>query len=311
MGPKLSQNSSSKTVRLLQTFEVVARRLSVTKAAAELGVTTSAVSHQLRELTDTIGEKLTEKSGRDIALTAVGAKLASELADHFDRIEKAVVNAISGDTGRFRIAVCSAFGPSWLGPRFNDLIAENPQTEFQLVLKSGQPEPSDADADIFITTQPGGTGFWCAPLFDEVLVAVGSPALRQSDPYMRRSRFITTDPNESTLGEDWFDFVKHTRIPLELGSPHVWVKCTHYILALELARQGVGFALIPDFMASSDIESGKLALFNDARIPSGRQYNVCFKRSRQSDEAAAKTIAWIRDQCKSTTEKGHLTTAAG
>ncbi len=113
----MSALNSSKTVRLLQTFECVGRNLSVTKAAEELGVTTSAISHQLRELTDILGEKLTEKAGRGITLTAIGTKLAREFGEHFDRIGKSVIEAVSGGTGRVRIAVCSAFGPGWLSPR--------------------------------------------------------------------------------------------------------------------------------------------------------------------------------------------------
>ncbi len=60
------------------------------------------------------------------------------------------------------------------------------------------------------------------------------------------------------------------------------IKCTHYILALEMARHGVGIALIPDFLARSHIDSGTLELFNKTRIPSG-----------SSITSAANATAWM------------------
>ena len=66
-------------IRGLHYFEAVARNVSIKKAAAELKVSESAVSHQLRELTDVLGEHLFVRSGRGIALTPVGAKLSHRL----------------------------------------------------------------------------------------------------------------------------------------------------------------------------------------------------------------------------------------
>ncbi len=101
----------------------------------------------------------------------------------------------------------------------NDLLADFPDTEFQLILKSGQPDPNDIDADLFITTEPSTSGFWSTPLFEEMLIAVGSPARRQMDPRMRSSRFITTEPNEGSIGADWLDFIRETKLPLDVTSP--------------------------------------------------------------------------------------------
>lgn len=287
---------SSKTTRLLQTFEAVGRNLSVTKAAMELGVTSSAISHQLRELTDIIGKPLTEKSGRGITLTAVGTKLARELSDQFERIGRFVADAVTGDTHRVRIAVCSAFGPGWLSPRLVNLMIDYPETEYQLTLKSGQPDPNDIDADLFVTTEPGASGFFSTPLFEEMLVAVGNPVRRQSDPRMRHTRFITTDTNEGNVGSDWFDFIKHTKLPLDFSGPNTWLKCSHYILAVELARQDAGVALIPDFLARGHIEAGSLVPFSNLKIPSGRQYHICVKRNRIDEPVLKHTIQWFKTQ---------------
>jgi LysR family transcriptional regulator, glycine cleavage system transcriptional activator len=59
----------------LRAFEAAARHLSLTRAALELSVTPSALSHQIRGLEDSLGVKLFDRGVRSIALTAVGKAL--------------------------------------------------------------------------------------------------------------------------------------------------------------------------------------------------------------------------------------------
>ncbi len=61
-------------MRGLQYFEVVARYGSITRAAIELGVTQSAISHQLRILTDQLVVQIVQRSGRGIVLTPAGQR---------------------------------------------------------------------------------------------------------------------------------------------------------------------------------------------------------------------------------------------
>jgi LysR family glycine cleavage system transcriptional activator len=67
-------HSSPLPLNALRAFECVARHGSVTQAAAELGVTSGAVSQQIRLLEELIGTKLTVRAGRGMALTAQGAR---------------------------------------------------------------------------------------------------------------------------------------------------------------------------------------------------------------------------------------------
>jgi len=64
----------ARLIRSLHYFEAVARHGSLKLAAEELGVSQSAVSHQLRDLTTTLGEQLFIRAGRGIALTDTGMR---------------------------------------------------------------------------------------------------------------------------------------------------------------------------------------------------------------------------------------------
>ena len=68
-------------------FEAVSRHRSVKLAAEDLGVTQSAVSHQIRRFSETIGQQLMVKSGRGITLTPAGEKLGLRLSTAFSGLE--------------------------------------------------------------------------------------------------------------------------------------------------------------------------------------------------------------------------------
>ena len=74
----------------LRTFEVVARYMSLKRAAEELNVTPSAVSHRLRVLERVLGCKLIRRQGAEMRLTENGRTLAPALADGFDTIVSAI-----------------------------------------------------------------------------------------------------------------------------------------------------------------------------------------------------------------------------
>ena len=108
-------------IRTLQVFECLYRHGSIAKAADELAITQSAVSHQLRSLRMQIGEGLIERAGQNLSFTPRGVKLAQSLSDAFAEIDSSVSRSIDSGTGGLRVAVCSAFGTGWLIPRLKAL----------------------------------------------------------------------------------------------------------------------------------------------------------------------------------------------
>src|ERR1041384_3509928 len=77
------------SLNALRAFEAAARHLSFTRAARELCVTQTAISHQVSKLEDELGVSLFRRSPKRIALTAEGRAWAAELGDVFSRLESA------------------------------------------------------------------------------------------------------------------------------------------------------------------------------------------------------------------------------
>jgi LysR family glycine cleavage system transcriptional activator len=286
------QNTNN--LRSLQTFEAVARHLSLTKAAAELGVTQSAVSHQLRRLTDQIGERLLLKSGRAIVLTPAGEALARKLGAAFGDIDRSLSEVIGRNRRLVRLAICSSFAPGWLVPRLASFHTANPEVGLQLCMYARDPELTDAVADAFVTTLPDSPGFWSLLLRREVLVPVLSSRL--PDPEQVAPRLITTDLKPARIGADWKNCAAQGALPFDIPASEDWLFASHYIVALDMVRQGLGAALVPDFLVEKELADGTLRLVADAHVATNEDYYLCIKESRRSEPPLDAVARWFRLQ---------------
>lgn len=276
--------------RALEAFEAVSRHLSVSAAAVELGVTQSAVSHQLRLLSDLIGERLLQKQGRGIALTEAGDRLARKLQPAFAEIERSVGDAIGGTRSTVRLAICSSFGPAWLVPRLAGFYATAPAFDLQLCMYARDPELTDAVADAFVTTMPSEKGFEAVLLWAEKLIPVVSAAIEVAP----ETSLITTDLHSGRHGADWkaYATLSGWNVPIE-GK---WLFASHYLIALEMVKAGLGAALVPDFLAARDIAAGTVRQLHEASLPTHQDYYLCIKESRRGEPHIDALVRWFKSQ---------------
>ncbi|MCO5063021.1 MAG: LysR family transcriptional regulator [Rhizobiaceae bacterium] len=287
-------NGRSRNLRALQTFEAVARHRSVTRASHELGVTQSAISHQLRNLAEDIGEKLFTRSGRNIVLTEAGERLGHALHAAFHQIDRSVDDAVGSNRKILRLAVCSSFAPGWLIGRLSTFVHAHPDIDLQLRMYAKDPELTDQVADAFVTTLPKENGFWSLPLRTELLVAVVSPELL---PFKEgRPALITTNLEPERVGKDWSKFCDFANIALDRFGPSRWLQTSHYVLALEMARARLGAALVPDFLVEKDLNAGTLVLLSSKAYPTSEDYYLCMKSSRRTEPGLNKVAKWFSRQ---------------
>lgn len=294
----MTLNGNRPPLRSLQAFEAASRHLSISKAAQELGVTQSAVSHQLRLLSEKLGEKLLVKAGRSVALTDAGRRLATRLQSAFNQIDRSVADVVGVDREVLRLAVCSSFAPGWLIGRLKSFYDDHPKFDLQLRMYAKDPALTDEVADAFVTTFPTETGFWALKLRAERLipVCVASPARAHS----KRMPLITTTVDPARLGGDWLAYCETVGVPLASLQDGPWRQVSHYVLARDMARAGLGAALVPDFLAEEDIAGGRLRQLLPQSLPTHEDYYLCMKTSRR-DEAGLRALArWFRRQGQGT-----------
>lgn len=280
----------------LQAFEAVARNRTLSRAAEELGVTQSAVSHQVQRLTKEIGEQLLAKSGRTIILTDTGRKLADTLHHAFEEIHSTVSQVVGGSSDdSVRLAICSSFAPGWLMERLDSFYRQHPQTALQLIMYAHDPELTDRIADAFVTTFPRVAGYSSLKLRSEILV----PVYRDNGGATQLP-LITTDIAAGETGADWIRYCVLSGLSLEALHTGRWLQCSHYVLALQMARQGLGVALIPDFLVAGDLLSGNLRLLHETVMPTHEDYFLCIKSSRLNEPPLRALHNWFKAQKEAT-----------
>lgn len=284
---------NSRLIRGLQYFEAVARHRSIKGAAEELGVSVSAVSHQVRDLTEVLGEQLMVRSGRGVELTATGHRLAEKLGTVFAGLQSSLTEVIGGSRTALRLAVCSSFGPGWLIPRLASFFAAHPEIDLQLRLYAQDPELTDQVADAFVTAVPVKPGFSGLHITDEHLVAVRRREVPDGGERVR-AVLITTELDADKAGADWVDYCNATGRKLADIQAGSWIQCSHYLLALEMAKEGLGVALVPDFLAAREVEAGALDYFDRTPVASNRRYHLCFKTSRARQSELKALAQWMK-----------------
>lgn len=287
-------------LRGFQVFEAVARHLSATQAAAELGITQSAVSHQLRHLAEYLGEELIERQGRRISLTEAGARLAEALDDALDLIERSAATTIGLNRRMVRLAMYPSFSAGWLIAALPAFTAANPDIDLRLVMMSDPPEISDRLADVFITSETPRRGYWSVRLFAELLLPVANPAFAAG--YGDGLPLITSETDPVATGIDWESFAALNGLSLPGIRRGPWQCCSHYLLALEMARAGMGVALVPDFLAAPSLARGELCRLAGEPMPTGLHYDVHVKYERRREPDILQLVTWLRRMAR---EKTH------
>jgi DNA-binding transcriptional LysR family regulator len=284
-------------LRSLQYFEAVARHGSVKAAAEEHGVSASAISHKLSELSGFVGEELVVRSGRGIRLTESGLRLYRHLSVLFSDLEKTLREVIGSEKAHLRLAVCSSFGPAWLARRLPDLTLTCPRIDLELRMFAQDPMQTETVADAIVTADQVADGFDHVTLFSEMLVAVVRPGAN-TDVHGMPAQLVTTDLQPKALGAEWREFSRVTGRDFVGAAGGRFIRSTHYVLALALARAGIGAALVPDFLAEDALASGDVALVDRTTMSSGRIYKLCYKSSRSRDSDLREFARWIKGQAE-------------
>jgi LysR family glycine cleavage system transcriptional activator len=130
----------------LPSFAAAARFQSFTEAAAELGVTQAAVSHQIRELEEQLAVKLFHRTGRAVRLTASGEILKKAVDGAFEEIAQAM-NQLKPTKPSLRVTSAPSFASKWLVPRLDRFLEQVPDVDVFIDIQSriselSKPRPS-------------------------------------------------------------------------------------------------------------------------------------------------------------------------
>lgn len=246
------------SISAITAFESVERLSSFTAAAEELSLTQSAVSRQVKTLEEQLGCVLLERTSKVVRSTAEGAVLAVEARKALSILRGAMINAISGTSNaEVRLAILPTFGTRWLMPKIPDFVRRNPGVtlSFSSNIHPFAFAESEIDAAIY-HGKPEWPGTEATLLMNEYLVPVAAPLLAQNDgPGNPDTVFSQTRLQLASRPTDWQKWFAAQGFEAQASD---WMMFEQFSTLIQACIGGIGVALLPKFMITSELEKGEL-----------------------------------------------------
>ncbi len=241
----------------LRAFESAARLLSFTKAADELSVTQSAISHQVKALEDWAGIPLFKREGRHMALTEAAAKFLPAISTALDQVALASrkLQALDPGQGWLTVAMMPSFAAKWLVPRLADFRDKNPGIDVWIATFEAQTGALGPDVDVAIRYGKGDwSGLSCVKFLSEELFPVCAPKLAAGlrKPTGLASMTLLHDEMREDWGM-WFQAAGVTTVDATRGPGF-----DDSGLLIQAAIEGLGVALGRSALVKGDLQAGRL-----------------------------------------------------
>ena len=277
----------------LLAFEAAARHTSISRAAAELHLTQSAVSRQVRQLEAHLGMALFHRVRQRVVLTDAGRVYAAELRGALQQLSGATqkIMAFSGAGGLLNLAVLPTLGTRWLIPRLGDFAARHPQVTLNVAART---EPFDFALEPFDAAIHYGAPHWagavCAYLMHEQVVPVCSPSYQAlhglRTPKDLGAVLLLQQSTRPTQWSDWFQLVGVDPVHALRGP-----RFEQFAMIAQAAVSGLGAALLPRFLVQAELASGALVVLSDQALTPSDAYYLVYPESR----AQAPLVQAFRD----------------
>lgn len=284
----------------LRAFAEVGRHGSMKRAAASLGVTSGAVSQQIRQLEERVGMPLFLRSHHKMVLTEAGARVHPLLRGAFDQIEHAL-RMLETERARKTISLSTvpSFAASWLVPRLGSFTTRHPDIEIRVEASTALADLRRDGVDIAIRHGLGDyPDLLSERLMTPVLVPVGSPALLAAGAPIREPADCLAYP--LLQDADRADWALWLAAHGESDDPRA-ARGTAFeddYLLIRAAQAGQGLALVPREYAREEIAAGRLAQALDKPWPARFAYYLVMRPDVALRPEVEAFVDWIKEQAR-------------
>jgi LysR family transcriptional regulator, glycine cleavage system transcriptional activator len=291
------------SLNALRAFEAAARHLSFTRAAAELNVTQTAISHQIRGLEERLGVQLFRRLPRGLLLTEEAQRYAPALRAAFEQIATATEElSASGSGGVLTLSTVPSFAAKWLVPRLGRFRAAHPEIDLRISASLRAVDFAREDFDAAIRMGRGNyPGLRVDALFGEVMFPVCSPRLLAgpkplSRPEDLRHHVLLHDVDASISAfaappQAWRLWLERAGVQgIDVQRGPVFEDSA---MLLDAAAEGQGVALGRSALVVADLAAGRLVQPFDISLPFAlTHYLVCPEATADRPKIAA-FRAWL------------------
>jgi len=287
-------------IRGLVVFCAAARYLSFKMAAAELFITPSAVSHQIKALEDQFGEPLFERRTRSIELTALGLTLYAQVDPLLRSLDGVTSNFLESARQRrtLRISLPPFFASEMLVPRLSEFTSRHPSIDIRVdtnAIRDGE-FPRGTDAAVLLLSEPP-TDYAAEPLFPVKLVPACSPQLASevdaTNPGALANCTLIIHKSRPEAWQDWF---KAAGLKADV-QPRV-IHLDSMFAVARAAERGVGIALVPVPLSDAWFRSNALVQLFDTALETGERYYFARSADQIPDIDVETLRRWVVDVCR-------------
>lgn len=273
----------------LRAFEAAARHLSFTRAAIELCVTQTAISHQVKLLEERLGVTLFRRLPRGLMITDEGLALLPTLRDSFDRMAEMLQRFEDGHLQEvLTVGAVGTFAVGWLLPRLQEFHELYPFIDVRLSTNNNRVDIAAEGLDFAIRF---GNGAWHDTEADELFSA---PLSALCIPTIAEQLEGPQDIAQHTLlrsyrMDEWPGWFEAAGV----AAPRIkGIVFDSSVPMVEAAMQGIGIALAPPLMFQRQLSSGDLVQPFPVYVSKGCYWLTRLK-SRSVTKAMATFAAWI------------------
>ena len=278
----------------LTAFEAAARHQNFARAAAEMNLTGSAVSHHVRRLEARLGVALFQRHARGVTLTAEGRRLADAASSAFSDVEGVLLDLRErrNEGELLRITTLHSLAQAWLIPRLPRFITSHPQLRLRLETDPVMARFDEGGPDLGLRF---GIGHWpglsAHYVMSDHLFPVASPELIER-ARIREVADIARLPLIADLArQGWLDWFRAAGLHgARIDERYSMNDSTD---ALRAAASGLGAALARERIARPWLERGELVALPGPMLQARWSYYLVYPDHRPLRPAARSFVDWV------------------
>jgi LysR family glycine cleavage system transcriptional activator len=290
----------------LRAFEAAARHMSFTQAAAELNVTQTAISHQIKRLEEELGVRLFVRQNRSLALTPEAKEYLPGIRAAFNDLRLATDRLLRKDNGNvLTVSTLASLAAKWLLPRISDFQEKHPGIDVHITTSTALVDFRSGDVDAAIRY---GRGQWPGLRVDwlmaDKMFPVCSPALLAGKKPLKRPEDLADHVllhSSAANDDDWRLWLTAAGLPTNL-SKQPGVTFDLVFMTVQAAIDGVGVAMGRTSYVQDDIAKGRLVVPFEITLPVDAGFYLVSPQTRADSPKLSAFRNWLTQTAQSKPE---------
>lgn len=278
----------------LRAFVAIGKHGNLKDASAELFVTASALSHQIKNIESMLGVQLFRRSKAGLSLTHEGKLIYDDLSHAFSLIQQSIQRLDVQPTSHIlNISMLSTFAMRWFIPRLSSFQKQHPDVEVRISTSVQEINFSHEDIDCAIRS---GDGVWqglhAEYLFTETFTPVCNPSIAKalsSPEHLAKHTLL----HARLRPDDWQVWLRS--VGIEVQAQHEQTFETRNF-SIQAAMDGVGIAIIDPSLVAEDIKAGRLVAPFSQTMADKSAYYFVYPQAQANNIHIQQLQSWLLQQ---------------